>query len=99
MQLTKPKRPIFYVGVMDYNTPFPEWMTNEEIKEVREIISFSDKYVSALVIVMGDKIEVYSDDGEIEDKLFCRDLNWIAPAVQKAFEFGKEVLKNERSRQ
>ncbi len=38
----------------------------------------------------GELIGEWSDGGEPEDQLFCRDWNWVAGALEKAYELGKK---------
>lgn len=86
------QKPDFYVGVIspaDTEIGFPNWMTNEEINYIKDILDYGN-FTSVMIIVIDGKMEIERDKGEPEDQIFSRDLSWIESAIRRAYEFGKE---------
>lgn len=47
------------------------------------------------IIRDGEEIAEYMDQGEPEDNRFCRDWNWVAGALEQAYQFGLADGKKE----
>ena len=51
------------------------------------------EYSCYIKITNGDEVvAIYSDAMEPEDCTFCRDLSWVADAIESAYKLGKESI-------
>ena len=68
-------------------------LTNVEKEEAPNNGS-GKEYASYLRVMLNEKtVALYSDAMEGEDAVFFRDLDWIKPAIEKAYEAGIAATK------
>jgi hypothetical protein len=75
-----------------------KWPSNGYFEESDTIDNISTHFLCREFLLRfedGKAVECLGHDGgEPEDQNFCRDLNWIAYALQAAYELGKKHANN-----
>lgn len=54
----------------------------------RVILSDFDEGQSLVITHDGKEIGFYTDGGEPEDQLFCRDWDWVPGEIERAYQLG-----------
>jgi hypothetical protein len=77
------------IALVSRSVKLPEWANGDDVDELRENLDCWNGERTALVVRLGEDIEIQTDGGEPEDNTFGRDWRWVPDMIRRAYEQGR----------